>query len=212
MTTAFQGSAKITFGNPEEGSNSNPFYTGVGTSEISWGKVTNPFIIENGQLVDNNKIASAQAPTPLSAQEGETFKLGELVTWNSYIDQGTGIDSVPIVVELNLDGPENIDQKFEFDLDLSSSNNATSNGQWGGVYLLPETSTTETFEYDGKEYSIELVGFEQFPFFPGYQGPTSVLGTRFYTSYQPGYSDAAVSLTAKIRVTFTSLSLVNSNS
>ena len=188
MTINFQGSTKITFGEPDEGSNSSSFYQGVGTNQIKWGNVTNPLFMKN------NKITFSDSPVPFGVEVGEDFTLGRLSTWNSEINDGTGIDSVPMVVELNLDGPVDTTQTFEFDLDLSSTRNANANGQWGGVYFLPQTGTNETFEYDGQMYSIGLVGFTQ----PTGESKISELGNRFYTSYERSKTDASVELMAEI--------------
>lgn len=181
MSTLFQGKATVTWGKPDEGSNSNSFSGGVGTSVFKWGEVSDqPFYGS-----PYNKISFAPAPLGFKAQENSRFLVGKLATWNSAIDAGTGVESVPMVITLDLDGPKDTTQKFEFDLDITS----VRSGAEGGVYSLGEVASNNTFEgADGSKYTLKLAGFE--------------LGNkflnRFSTSYIPGYTDSSTYLYGQV--------------
>jgi Ca2+-binding RTX toxin-like protein len=98
------------------------------------------------------------------AKSSEPFKVGQIFYRNGTIEGDTGFDGeFGFAVELDIDGLEADPAPFEFAFDILNTPNETGDPVEDADRLRFVTSglSPQTFEFDGKTYTLELLGFSQ---------------------------------------------------
>ncbi len=98
---------------------------------------------------------------PFSTELNENFKVGDLIYFNGSVDSDTGVESVPLDIELELYDPIRRTESFEFDFDIvATSNTGTPEENADSVFPLSRVSDG-SFRFQGEDYTIRLLGFSQ---------------------------------------------------
>lgn len=144
----FDGSTSGIFGAPDTASNPDASYAGVGTDLFTFGT---PVLFGGPNSVGYN------GETFSGVALDSEFALGTVCFHNSLTQAGTNVDSVPLDIELSFTSPPVGPTPFTYDLTFEL-----------GWFILPDAmvitpvgETSVTFDYDGVEYTVELLGFMQ---------------------------------------------------
>ena len=130
----------------------SPVFAGVDTHSFKWGApfYSGTYPNELSFVID-----------PFSTQLNKKFKVGDLIYFNGSVDTDTGVELVPLDIELELYGPIRRTKSFEFDFDIVTTTN-TSNPEESADFVFPINKVTDnSFRYKGKNYTIRLLGFSQ---------------------------------------------------
>lgn len=151
------------FSNPTGGSNiSYP-----DPNEIRWGTPTttgkNPDGLKSGLRFD-------PFTAPLVTTTGGHFNLGTLTHYNWEVKNGTAISAVDLTFSFSINGatPSNVSFTFNLGVDETDNhqtgctNTPVPSGNWcPDIISFPQMSGTSTFTLDGKNYTLNLLGFGQ---------------------------------------------------
>ena len=136
------------------GSNIN----GVGTNEVRWGEGVNPGIEgQSGLRFDG--IGS------LEFNIDETIDIGDLTHFNNPIVASTAASGATLELGLDFSTPE-LSQAFTFSFGIDETPNeepctypTDSGNPCSDRIFFPSAFPTESFSFDGTDYTLELIGF-----------------------------------------------------
>ncbi|MBN3922730.1 choice-of-anchor K domain-containing protein [Nostoc sp. NMS4] len=148
----FAGFSSGTWGNPTPGStDTNPIYTGVGSNIFTSGKPNLSSQLPNKLTFNGNSF---------SAGINSVFKIGDLTYFNGTILTDTGIEFVPLNLNLSLSSPVGTSQVFDFNLHLVNTLNDPTDPEKSADFLLLDTNfSNRSFTFGSNKYTLELVGF-----------------------------------------------------
>ncbi|NJL81056.1 MAG: PEP-CTERM sorting domain-containing protein [Richelia sp. RM2_1_2] len=151
----FSGSVGGTWGEPTPGKiNTDSISTGVGTNTFTWGDPTlfqNAFA--NQLLFEGNSF---------STDSNSLFKIGDLTYHNGTVLLGTGVESVPLNLNLSFDQPTKLNQEFKYEFYLENTPNLSEDPELNADFVfVTKDSAKPTFVYDGHTYTLSLTGFSQ---------------------------------------------------
>lgn len=91
------------------------------------------------------------------------FSVGELTYFNGSVEVTTVPNYVPLQVELNFSTPPGEKQIFKYNLDLDTTNDDGIDDidAWSDFVFFPNSFSPQKFEYGGKDYTLELMGFSK---------------------------------------------------
>ena len=147
------GQATNTWGTPNKGSFSDPVFNGVGTNTFNWAKSANPTLPTNGLSISS---------LPFDVSFNAPFEVGMLSYFNGGINMDTAVESVPLQIQLDLDSPTDQTKNFKFDLKLETVADCSPDPEdWKDFVYFPDVLPNETFDYGGKKYTLEVLGFSK---------------------------------------------------
>ncbi|MDZ8084674.1 MAG: choice-of-anchor K domain-containing protein [Nostoc sp. DedQUE12b] len=148
----FTGISSATWGNPTPGlSDTNPIYTGVGSNTFTWGKANLSAGLPN-KLTSNG--------TSFSADINSVFKIADLTYFNGKIVPDTGIEFVPLNLNVSFSPPVGISQVFDFNLRLvNTPNDLKDPEKIADLVFLDTNSSNRSFTFGSNKYILELTGF-----------------------------------------------------
>lgn len=158
MASTFTGFVDGTWGEPGGKTNKSifDFEEDTSFSRFEWGTPAHaPYPDPNSLVFTKNLAFEADANKP--------FAVGELTFFNGSVFTDTVVDSVPLKIELDLDSPTDETKVFEYDLGLNTTEDSLSESEdeWSDFVYFPNTWSSNTFTFDGKEYTLELLGFSK---------------------------------------------------
>jgi hypothetical protein len=121
-------------------------YSGVGTSDFYWGT----------GMPDRSSLKFAG--TSFSTNTDVDFSFGTLTYHNGTIVSGTGADAIDLSTTLNLTTPVGL-QAFTYNFQLINTLNTTNPSASADYVLFPNAFPTQTFNYAGTQYTLQLTGF-----------------------------------------------------
>lgn len=152
MTVKFEGFFNGKWGEPDPGAETNPVFDGVETHSFKWGAPANSGAYPNELSFVIN---------PFSAKLNQEFKVGDLIYFNGSVENNTGVEAVPIELELELYSPTRKTESFQFDFDsVTTPNDGTPEENADFVFPL-STISVGGFQYKGKDYTLRLQGFRE---------------------------------------------------
>ena len=152
MAVKFEGFFNGKWGEPDPGEEDSPVFAGVKTHSFKWGAPAFSGTYPNELSFVVN---------PFSAQLNKQFKVGDLIYFNGAVDSDTGVEAVPLELELELYGPTRKTESFQFDFDIvATSNDGTPEENADFVFPL-STVSVGGFKYKGKDYTLRLQGFRE---------------------------------------------------
>ncbi|WP_138942246.1 choice-of-anchor K domain-containing protein [Vibrio rotiferianus] len=120
--------------------------------QLRWG-ITDDNDPQSGYgFIDNDLGLNGELPL------NEDVILGTFTHFNNPISSGTAITGATLSVSFELVDTYGNRQLVE--LDIEFGHNETPNDDGTGDDIVTITSTAATFNFDGKEYSVEVVGFK----------------------------------------------------
>jgi hypothetical protein len=155
----FFGDSRATWGQPMNypgSANTDPRFTGVGTSTFKWG---------DGQ--PNEPIYGTPANemsfigNPFQVKDGVVFKIGDLTYYNGTVPQGTNVDSVSLNLALSFLAPFPFSEAFKYELDLENTTNVGDPEKDADSVIVKNTFSDRSFSFGGDDYLLELIGFSQ---------------------------------------------------
>ncbi|MBE8969993.1 choice-of-anchor K domain-containing protein [Nostocales cyanobacterium LEGE 12452] len=148
----FSGISSPTWGNPTPAStDTNPIYTGVGSNTFTWGKATSSPGLPN-QLTSNG--------TSFSADINSVFKIADLTYFNGKIVPDTGIEFVPLNLNVSFSPPVGTSQVFDFNLRLVNTPNDSKDPEKSADLVFLDTNlSNRSFTFGSNKYTLELTGF-----------------------------------------------------
>ncbi|MEB3340663.1 pre-peptidase C-terminal domain-containing protein [Okeania sp.] len=154
MAEILQGSSNGSWGKADPGPNPSPkLYPGDPDTTFRWGKPAFDDLEPNGLIFTGGSF---------TGEIGEQFEIGKLNYFNGSIYVETAVESVPLEIELDLDVPTDETTTFTFDLDLDTTLDTSDDiDLWSDFVYFPEVLPSETFNIDGKKYTLELTGFSK---------------------------------------------------
>lgn len=152
MALNFAGFFNGKWGKPIPGEeNPFPVFAGVDTHSFKWGEADFETYPNELSFVVN----------PFSTQLNKKFKVGDLIYFNGSVASDTGVESVPLNIELELYNPTRTTKSFEFDFDIVQTDN-TFEPEENADFVFPLSTVSDgSFKYKGKDYTIRLLGFSQ---------------------------------------------------
>lgn len=158
MAETFQVEFSGTWGEAEPGPNPNPkIYPTDPPNTFRWGESVEEDLKPNSLLFEDS--------VPSSSKIGQEFEVGKLTFFNGSIFSDTAVESVPLDIKLELDtleGEPPINKTFTFNLDLDTTEDTSDEiDDWSDFVYFPKVLPTETFEFNGQTYTLELTGFSQ---------------------------------------------------
>jgi hypothetical protein len=130
---------------------SNTTYTGVGTSQFTWGK-------KDGTPTPN--ILTFTPATPFSSPLETAFKIGTLSYYNGTTESGTNPTAVNLQIGMDFIAPPAGLQTFAFTLDLDSTNNTNNAVNSADYVIFPSDYPSTEFLIGSTEYTLKITGFE----------------------------------------------------
>lgn len=153
MAVKFEGFFNGKWGEPDPGpDNSNPLFAGVETHSFKWGAPFNSGTYPNELSFVVN---------PFSARLNKQFKVGDLIYFNGSVDTDTGVEAIPLELELELYGPTRKTESFQFDFDIVGTPNDGTPEQNADFVFPLSTVSVGGFRYKGENYALRLQGFSQ---------------------------------------------------
>ena len=147
------GQATNTWGTPNKGSFPNPVFNGVGTDTFNWAESVDPTLPTNGLSISS---------LPFDVSFNKPFEVGMLSYFNGSIWMDTAVESVPLQIQLDLDSPTDQTKNFKFDLKLETVADCSPDPEdWKDFVYFPDVLPNETFDYGGKKYTLEVLGFSK---------------------------------------------------
>jgi Bacterial pre-peptidase C-terminal domain. len=147
------GQATNTWGTPNKGSFPNPVFSGVGTDTFNWAESVDPALPTNGLSISS---------LPFDVSFNKPFEVGMLSYFNGSIWMDTAVESVPLQIQLDLDSPTDQTKNFKFDLKLETVADCSPDPEdWKDFVYFPDVLPNETFDYGGKKYTLEVLGFSK---------------------------------------------------
>ncbi|BBD53089.1 peptidase-like protein [Planktothrix agardhii NIES-204] len=147
------GQATNTWGTPNKGSFSDPIFKGVGTDTFNWAESVDPALPTNGLSISS---------LPFDVSFNKPFEVGMLSYFNGSIWMDTAVESVPLQIQLDLDSPTDQTKNFKFDLKLETVADCSPDPEdWKDFVYFPDVLPNETFDYGGKKYTLEVLGFSK---------------------------------------------------
>ena len=147
------GQATNTWGTPNKGSFSDPVFSGVGTDTFNWAESVDPTLPTNGLSISS---------LPFDVSFNKPFEVGMLSYFNGSIWMDTAVESVPLQIQLDLDSPTDQTKNFKFDLKLETVADCSPDPEdWKDFVYFPDVLPNETFDYGGKKYTLEVLGFSK---------------------------------------------------
>ncbi|MDM8556591.1 choice-of-anchor K domain-containing protein [Desulfococcaceae bacterium HSG7] len=130
-----------------------------GLATFNWGRGGNypatPF--DNQFTFDG--IGSDGAPLWNTSDE-EAFLLGNFSYRNGSTYNSAGIDGVDLMIELAIMDPVEIINTYDFGFSIVNTTNSTGNPVADGDIVIASSVLSDvTFNYDGIDYTLELLGF-----------------------------------------------------
>ena len=152
MALKFEGFFNGKWGEPIPGEeNPFPVFTGVDTHSFQWGEADFGTYPNELSFVIN----------PFSTKVNKKFKVGDLIYFNGTTDTNTGVESVPLNIELELYDPTRRTESFEFDFDIVTTPNDGTPEENADFVFPVSTISDGSFKYKGKNYTVRLLGFSQ---------------------------------------------------
>lgn len=152
MAVRFEGFVNGKWGEPDPGAeNPNSVFKGVETHSFKWGAPFNRSYPNELSFVVN----------PFSARLNQEFKVGDLIYFNGTVDTDTGVEAVPLELELELYGPTRKTESFQFDFDIVTTPNTGTPEQNADFVYPTSTVSVGGFKYKGKDYTLRLEGFRE---------------------------------------------------
>jgi hypothetical protein len=148
----FSGISSATWGNPTPGSSdTNPIYTGVGSNTFTWGQANLPPGLPN-KLISNG--------TSFSADINSVFKIADLTYFNGKIGTDTGVEFVPLNLNVSFSPPVGTSQVFDFNLRLVNTLNDPKDPEKSADLVFLDTNlSNRSFSFGSNKYTLELIGF-----------------------------------------------------
>ena len=147
------GQATNTWGTPNKGSFSDPIFKGVGTDTFNWAESVDPTLPTNGLSISS---------LPFDVSFNAPFEVGMLSYFNGSIYMDTAVESVPLQIQLDLLSPTDQTKNFKFDLKLETVADCSPDPEdWKDFVYFPDVLPNETFDYGGKKYTLEVLGFSK---------------------------------------------------
>ncbi|MEH2172677.1 choice-of-anchor K domain-containing protein [Nostoc sp.] len=148
----FSGISNAIWGNPTPGStDKNPIYTGVGSNTFTWGQANSSPGLPN-KLTSNG--------TSFSADINSVFKIADLTYFNGKIVPDTGIEFVPLNLNVSFSPPVGISQVFDFNLRLVNTPNDSKDPEKSADLVFLDTNlSNRSFTFGSNKYTLELTGF-----------------------------------------------------
>ncbi len=148
----FSGISSATWGNPTPGStDTNPIYTGVGSNTFTWGKA-NPSPGLPNKLTSNG--------TSFSADINSVFKIADLSYFNGKIVPDTGVEFVPLNINVFFSPAVGTSQVFDFNLHLVNTLNDPKDPEKSADLVFLDTNLSNRgFTFGSNKYTLELIGF-----------------------------------------------------
>lgn len=147
------GQATNTWGKPNKGSFPNPVFNGVGTDTFNWAESVDPTLPTNGLSISS---------LPFDVSFNTPFEVGMLSYFNGSVYMDTVVESVPLQIQLDLDSPKDQTKNFTFDLKLETVADCSPDPEdWKDFVYFPDVLPNETFNYGGKTYTLEILGFSK---------------------------------------------------
>lgn len=149
----FSGTAEGTWGQPLPGtSNTNPLFSGAGTSTLSWGDPDNFGTGANVLEFMTNPFEDIGL--------NSLFKIGDLRHFNGTVLLGTSVEQVSL--DLDLSTPLSLSEPFTIDFTLGNTLNTSSNPEDNADSVgFKISDTPRSFSVDGSDYRIALMGFSE---------------------------------------------------
>ncbi|KYC34999.1 hypothetical protein WA1_09680 [Scytonema hofmannii PCC 7110] len=155
----FSGDSIGTWGEPSNypgSANTDPYYTGVGTSTFKWGDAHPEQPIYGTSA---NEIAFKGIS--FTTEESSVFKIGYLKYFNGTVPQGTNVDTVPLSLDLSFSEPFNFSEDFKYDLELENTTNVGIPELDADSVIVKNTFSDRSFSFGGDDYLLKLIGFSQ---------------------------------------------------
>ncbi|MEH2183713.1 choice-of-anchor K domain-containing protein [Nostoc sp.] len=148
----FSGTSSATWGNPTPGINdTNPIYTGVGSNTFTWGKANLSSGFPN-KLTFNG--------TSFAADINSVFKIADLSYFNGKVLTDSGIEFVPLNINVSFSPPVETSQVFDFNLHLVNTLNDPKDPEKSAdLVFLDTTLSNRSFTFGNNKYTLELIGF-----------------------------------------------------
>ena len=149
------GQATNTWGTPNKGSFSKPVFEVVGENKdiFHWAESVDPTLPTNSLSISS---------LPFDVSFNKPFEVGMLSYFNGSIWMDTAVESVPLQIQLDLDSPTDQTKNFKFDLKLETVADCSPDPEdWKDFVYFPDVLPNETFDYGGKKYTLEVLGFSK---------------------------------------------------
>ena len=149
------GQATNTWGTPNKGSFSKPVFEVVGENKdiFHWAESVDPTLPTNSLSISS---------LPFDVSFNKPFEVGMLSYFNGSIWMDTAVESVPLQIQLDLDSPTDQTKNFKFDLKLETVADCSPDPEdWKDFVYFPDVLPNETFDYGGKTYTLEVLGFSK---------------------------------------------------
>lgn len=148
----FSGISSATWGKPTPGNtDTKPIYTGVGSNAFTWGEPNSLSRLPN-KLTFNG--------TSFSADINSAFKIADLTYFNGSIFPDSGIEFVPLNLNVSFSFPLGISQVFDFNLRLVNTLNDQTDREKSADFVFIDTSlSNRSFTFGSNKYTLELTGF-----------------------------------------------------
>ncbi|WP_440886742.1 Ig-like domain-containing protein, partial [Vibrio sp. WZ-1] len=149
------GGIEAAWSSIEGGTNTSVFDSNDNDSandQLRWGTTDDNDPQSGYGFIDNDLGLNGELPL------NEDVILGTFTHFNNPISSGTAITGATLSVSFELVDTYGNRQLVE--LDIEFDHNETPNDVGSGDDIVTITSTAATFNFDGKEYSVEVVGFK----------------------------------------------------
>ncbi|OHY91954.1 hypothetical protein BI375_21255, partial [Vibrio rotiferianus] len=149
------GGIEAAWSSVEGGTNTSVFDSNDNDSandQLRWGTTDDSDPQSGYGFIDNDLGLNGELPL------NEDVILGTFTHFNNPISSGTAITGATLSVSFELVDTYGNRQLVE--LDIEFDHNETPNDVGTGDDIVTITSTAATFNFDGKEYSVEVVGFK----------------------------------------------------
>ena len=128
-----------------------------GFSSFEWGQPAYP---EDWPQANSLVFTKDQV---FDAGLNEPFSVGELTYFNGSVEVKTVPDYVPLKIDLDFGTGPGKSPVFEYDLNLNTTNDdgVLDEDAWSDFVFFPDSFSPKEFKYDGKDYTLELMGFSK---------------------------------------------------
>jgi hypothetical protein len=146
----FSGTTSATWGTPSA-NNILTQFSGVGTNTFVTGRSTSSLPADTLTFTGNSFTTALDT----------AFKIGDLNYYNGTVFTGTGVDTVPLQIQLGFVNSAGLAQVFGYEFMFDGTVN-TSDREASADRLIPlNTSAIGSFVVDGLSYTLQLGGFSQ---------------------------------------------------
>ncbi|MEH2002908.1 MAG: choice-of-anchor K domain-containing protein [Nostoc sp.] len=159
----FSGISSPTWGKPTPGSiDTAPIYTGVGSNTFTWGDPNVCPLSTNTPsgctATDLNKLTLNG--NSFSTEINSVFKIADLTYFNGTVFEDTGVESVPLNLNVSFSRPNGIGEVFDFKLHLVNTRNDATDPEANADFVFIDTNlSNRSFTFEGNKYTLELTGF-----------------------------------------------------